>query len=83
MDFPFPDEQLRSRLWRQSLAHAPCTPDLDLDALGARYELSGGAIRSAALTAAYLAAGRGEAVTDEDVTTGARREYQKMGRVVW
>jgi hypothetical protein len=83
VDFPFPDPALRTRLWRQSLAHAPCAPDLDLETLGARYELSGGGIRSAALTAAYLAAGRGESVTGEDVLAGARREYQKMGRVVW
>jgi SpoVK/Ycf46/Vps4 family AAA+-type ATPase len=83
VDFPFPDPALRTELWRQCLAHAPCMPDLDLEALGARYELSGGGIRSAAVTAAYIAAGRGEPISDSDALLGARREYQKMGRVVW
>jgi SpoVK/Ycf46/Vps4 family AAA+-type ATPase len=83
VDFPFPDAALRATLWRQCLAGAPCAPDLDLDALGRDYELSGGAIRSAAVTAAYLAAGRGTPITGDDVLVGARREYQKAGRVVW
>jgi SpoVK/Ycf46/Vps4 family AAA+-type ATPase len=83
VDFPFPDPALRATLWRQCLAGAPCAPDLDLDAVGRDYELSGGAIRSAAVTAAYLAAGRGTPITAEDVLVGARREYQKAGRVVW
>jgi hypothetical protein len=83
VDFPFPDPALRTELWRQCLAHAPCMPDLDLAALGARYELSGGGIRSAAVTAAYIAAGRGEPISDADALLGAQREYQKMGRVVW
>ncbi|WP_433555642.1 ATP-binding protein [Pseudonocardia xinjiangensis] len=83
VDFPFPDPALRTQLWRQCLTHAPCLPDLDLAVLGDRYELSGGGIRSAAVTAAYLAAGRGEPISDDDVLIGAQREYQKMGRVVW
>lgn len=82
VEFPFPDPPLRARLWHQSLAHAPCAADLDLGELGTGYELSGGAIRSAALTAAYLAAGRGGSVTTEDARLGAQREYQKMGRLI-
>ena len=46
------------------------------------FELAGGAIRSAAVTAGYLAAGRGEPVSAEDVRAGARREYRKAGRLV-
>ncbi|MER5431798.1 ATP-binding protein [Streptomyces sp. NPDC002588] len=83
IDFPFPEASLRAELWRQCLASAPCAPGLDLDAQASAYELSGGAIRSAAVTAAYLAAARPDGrVTTEDVTAGARREYRKMGRLV-
>lgn len=83
IDFPFPEASLRAELWRQCLASAPCALGLDLDAQACAYELSGGAIRSAAVTAAYLAAARPDGrVTAEDVTAGARREYRKMGRLV-
>jgi len=83
IDFPFPDAALRAVLWRRFLAYAPCAPDLDLDVVGTRFELSGGAIRSAAVTAAYLAVGHGGPVSYDDIVSGAHREYQKMGHVVW
>lgn len=82
VDFPFPDAEQRTALWRSCLAATPCADDLALDVCAKEFELSGGAIRSAAVTAGYLAAGRGEAVSAEDVRAGARREYRKMGRLV-
>lgn len=82
VDFPFPDAGQRIALWRSCLAATPCADDLGLDVCAKEYELSGGAIRSAAVTAGYLAAGRGEAVSAEDIRAGARREYRKMGRLV-
>ncbi|USA04134.1 ATP-binding protein [Streptomyces lydicamycinicus] len=82
VDFPFPDAEQRIALWRSCLAATPCADGLALDVCAKEYELSGGAIRSAAVTAGYLAAGRGEAVSAEDIRAGARREYRKMGRLV-
>ena len=82
VDFPFPDAAHRNTLWRHCLAAAPCAPDLDLTSPAARFELSGGAIHSAAVTAAYLAAGRDGLVTTADVLAGAEREYRKMGRLL-
>ncbi|MEU7583986.1 ATP-binding protein [Streptomyces sp. NPDC041068] len=84
VDFPFPDVEQRIALWRTCLAGTPCAPDLEheLAACAKEFELSGGAIRSAAVTAAYLAAGHGGPVSGEDVRAGARREYRKMGRLV-
>jgi len=46
------------------------------------FEPAGGSIRSAVVTAAYAAAGRGESVTGADLLAGARREYRKAGRLV-
>ena len=46
------------------------------------FELAGGSIRSAVVTAAYLAAGRDGQVGDADLLEGARREYRKAGRLV-
>ncbi|MFK4065490.1 AAA family ATPase [Streptomyces sp. NPDC029674] len=83
VDFPFPDVEQRLTLWRSCLAGTPCAPDLDaeLAVCAKEFELAGGGIRSAAVTAAYLAAGHGGPVAGEDVRAGARREYRKMGRL--
>jgi hypothetical protein len=82
VDFPFPDAEQRLALWRHSLSHVPCVEDVRLEAVAADFELAGGSIRSAVVTAAYLAAGRGDLVTAADLLEGARREYRKAGRLV-
>ncbi|MET9359812.1 ATP-binding protein [Streptomyces sp. NPDC006632] len=84
VDFPFPDVELRAQLWRSCLAGVPQEPGLDAELLrcAKEFDLAGGAIRSAGVTAGYLAAGRGGAVSAEDVRVGARREYVKSGRLV-
>ncbi|MYX24881.1 AAA family ATPase [Streptomyces sp. SID8380] len=82
VDFPFPDEEQRRALWRHSLTHVPHAPDLDPGACARDFELAGGAIRSAVVTAAYAAAARGDKVTAADLRTGAVREYRKAGRIV-
>ncbi|MGW0085415.1 ATP-binding protein [Streptomyces sp. NPDC003393] len=82
VDFPFPDVPQRLALWQHSLSHVPCADGIELSPLGAGFELAGGSIRSAVVTAAYLAAGRDDVVTAADLTEGARREYRKAGRLV-
>ncbi|MFF0073985.1 ATP-binding protein [Streptomyces sp. NPDC005494] len=82
VDFPFPDEEQRLALWRHSLAHVPCADGIDPASCAADFELAGGSIRSAVVTAAYAAAGRGDGVSTEDLLAGARREYRKAGRLV-
>ncbi|MFC9128564.1 AAA family ATPase [Streptomyces sp. NPDC057099] len=82
VDFPFPDAGQRIALWRHSLSHVPGADGIALDAVASGFELAGGSIRSAVVTAAYLAAGRGGHVTADDLLEGARREYRKAGRLV-
>ncbi|WP_460067855.1 ATP-binding protein [Streptomyces sp. YKOK-I1] len=82
IDFPFPDREQRLALWRHGLVHVPCAEGVDPTPLAGEFELAGGSIRSAVVTAAYLAAGRGEPVGDGDLLEGARREYRKAGRLV-
>nr|WP_235032402.1 ATP-binding protein [Actinacidiphila yanglinensis] len=82
VDFPFPDAAQRLALWQHSLAHVPCAQDIEPGAVAAEFELAGGSIRSAVVTAAYAAAGRGEPVGTADLLAGARREYRKAGRLV-
>ncbi|RAG85463.1 ATP-binding protein [Streptacidiphilus pinicola] len=82
VDFPFPDAAQRLALWRHSLVSVPCVPGIDPERCAREFELAGGSIRSAVVTAAYAAAGRGEPVTDADLLAGAQREYRKAGRLV-
>ena len=81
VEFPMPDAALRARLWRAVLPpQVPLAADLDLDVLAERFELSGGAIRNAALTAAYLAASDGVALSQAHAARAVARELEKLGR---
>jgi hypothetical protein len=82
IDFPLPDEALRRGLWDRCLGRVmPRDADVDLGFLAAGFELTGGHIRSAAVTAAYLAAEGGRPVTMADAVGGVAREYRKLGRL--
>jgi hypothetical protein len=81
VSFDPPDAGLRARLWRRHLpATAPVDPDLDLDDVAARYPLSGGLIRNAAVAAAFLAAADGSPITADHVVHAVRREFAKAGQ---
>lgn len=82
VDFPFPDAGQRLALWRHSLSRVPCADGIDAHAVARDFELAGGSIRSAVVTAAYAAADRGGPVGTADLLEGARREYRKAGRLV-
>ncbi len=82
VDFPLPDADQRRVLWDRCLgSRLPRSPDLDLDFCAEAFELAGGNIRSVAVTAAYLAAESGTAVTMADLIHAVQREYQKLGRL--
>lgn len=83
VDFPTPDEDARRALWRHCFdSPVPCSDDLDMDYLARSFTLSGGNIRSAAITAAYLAAASNSAIGMEHVIPAVRQEYRKLGRLV-
>jgi len=83
VDFPRPDAAARARLWRNALPKgAPFARDLDPHFLGQAVALTGGAIRNAALHAAYLAAGTGQLLGLPQVTLAIWRELGKDGREV-
>ncbi|AXX32813.1 ATPase, AAA family [Actinosynnema pretiosum subsp. pretiosum] len=82
VDFPLPDGEQRRALWDHCLGpHAP-RGALDLDFLAGAFELAGGHIRSAAVTAAYLAAEGDRVVGMREVVGAVAREYRKLGRLV-
>ncbi len=82
VDFPLPDEAMRRKLWDVCLGTAlPRSGDLDLDRCAAAFDLAGGDIRSAAVTAAYLAADADRPVSMADLLAAIDGEYRKLGRL--
>ena len=82
VDFPRPDENERMRLWRHLLGtHVPTAGDVDLELLAGSFELSGGDIRNAVVSAAFLAADAGRDLAMVDLVRGVAREYRKLGRL--
>ncbi|GAA2218929.1 ATP-binding protein [Micromonospora olivasterospora] len=83
VDFPIPDVAQRRALWDRCLGvELPRADDVDLDHCARAFELSGGGIRSCAVSAGYLAAAAGTPVTMAMVMTAAQREYRKLGRLL-
>jgi len=83
VDFPVPEEDDRRRLWALNLAMgAPVADDLDLGFMAKRFKLSGGSIRNIVLTAAFVAATEGRAVTMADIVRGTEVEYRKLGHLL-
>jgi ATP-dependent 26S proteasome regulatory subunit len=83
VDFPFPDEHYRLRIWQTLFPPGvPREQELDFALLARRFKLAGGSIRNILVSAAYLAAADGSRVTMKHLFHGTRRELQKMGRLV-
>jgi vesicle-fusing ATPase len=77
VNFPFPDAEARAAIWARIFPAATPTSGLDPARL-ARLNLAGGAIRSVALNASYLAAETGGPVTMGHVLAALEREYAKL-----
>jgi AAA+ superfamily predicted ATPase len=81
VEFPFPDEAARRRIWEVLLPDEAPREEIDLEVL-ARVRLSGGHIKNAVYAAAFYAAAEERAITTADLVQAVRREYQKLGRVL-
>ncbi len=83
VNFPFPDEEYRLKIWEVLMPpNLPRVDDLDFGMMADRFKLSGGSIRNIIVSAAYFAAANGGVVDMTHLMHGARREFQKMGRLV-
>jgi SpoVK/Ycf46/Vps4 family AAA+-type ATPase len=79
--FPLPDLRMRRQLWARVFPEqTPLAPDLDLEALAARFELTGGSIRNVALASAYLAAAEDLPVCQRHALQAVAVELEKLGR---
>ena len=82
--FPMPDAEQRERLWRETFSPSCVFEDgLDMKALAAKYEMSGGSILNVVQYASLMAMSRGEnLIRKADALEGIRREFQKEGKVM-
>jgi ATP-dependent 26S proteasome regulatory subunit len=81
VDFPKPDQDERLRIWERCIPPSVPTKDVDLAELARRFELPGGNIRSAALTAGFLAAASGTPVAMPWLMVAIDRELAKLSQV--
>ena len=82
--FAAPELEERAKLWRSMLdVGAPVERAIDFRRLAEEYgDMTGANIRNAVLTAAFLAAEEGKAITAAHLRRAARGEYRAMGRVL-
>ncbi len=83
VDFPFPDEDSRLRIWDVVFpAAAPTVEGIDVAFLAGQFKLAGGNIKNVALTSAFLAAQEDQEIGMKQVMLALKREYQKMGKIL-
>lgn len=82
IDFPMPDQAAREQLWARALPpEAPVDADVDLDRLARMIPLSGGEIRNAALTAAFLAAHDERPIAMAHLVRAVARQRGRQGKL--
>jgi AAA+ superfamily predicted ATPase len=82
VDFPFPTADSRRLIWRSVFPPtAPLADDMDFAVLAEQLPISGGEIKNIALGAAFLAAADGGVITRQHIRLGARREFDKIGKL--
>ena len=76
-----PDEPTRALLWKKAFPKdAPLAKDVDFEVLSKAVEMSGSSIKSAAVSAAYLAAAADSKINMEFISIAVERECLKNGR---
>jgi hypothetical protein len=82
LHFPFPDEDMRARLWAAHLpSETPTAGDFDFAQLAHRFPLSGGYIRNSALRAAFLAAQEERPLSQSYLIRAIQLEYRELGKL--
>jgi ATPase family associated with various cellular activities (AAA) len=81
--FPMPSAKERELIWRATLpAKLPLAPDIDLQKVAEKFDLSGASIVDAVRAAVLLSvAGEGDVLLKRDLMEAIQREYYKFGRV--
>jgi len=83
VEFPFPEAADREIIWKVNFPpETPVSDDVDFRLLARRFRITGGNIRNIIMASAFLAAESDEPVGMPQLLHGARREFQKIGRLI-
>jgi AAA+ superfamily predicted ATPase len=83
VEFPNPRPPERIRLWKRAIPeHAPRAPDLDIEYLGEKFILAGGAIINASINACIVAASEGKPIGMKHCVFAIARELHKNGKQI-
>lgn len=81
--FPFPQVQQRYELWKSFVTNkVPLEKDIDFQYLAEQFEMTGGSIKNAMLTALFLAASQKQKCSIIHILKGIKQELQKQGKVL-
>lgn len=81
LEFTLPEAPARREIWAKlEQANVPLGDDIDLDHIAEAFELAGGHIKQAILSAAHSAAQSQSAVTQLHLLRAVAREYGKLGK---
>jgi AAA+ superfamily predicted ATPase len=82
VEFPFPDEGSRLRIWRTHFPkETPLSDSIDYKFLSKQFQIAGGNIKNIVLNAAFLAAEDGGVIGMSHIVHGAKREFEKIGKL--
>lgn len=82
VEFPFPDEASRLKIWKTHFPkEAPLSNAIDYEFLSRKFQIAGGNIKNIVLNAAFMAAENGGIIGMEHVLHGAKREFEKIGKL--
>lgn len=82
VEFPFPDEASRQLIWKTHFPpEAPLSETIDYELLARKIQIAGGNIKNIVLNAAFYAAEEGEEIKMEHILRGAKREFEKIGKL--
>ncbi|MFK7695890.1 AAA family ATPase [Paenibacillus sp. HJGM_3] len=82
IEFPLPEQEYRMEIWKAMFpAEAPLADDIDWEFLSRSFKISGGHIKNAVLSAAFLAAERSEAIGMKHLIRAVAREMDKTGKI--
>lgn len=81
--FSFPDKKLRTEIWKSVFPkQMPKSKSIEYEYLGNQFELSGGSIKNAALSAAFLAASQHQQLQMKHIMKAVIYEITKQGKVL-
>lgn len=81
--FAFPNAAARKEIWQKMFTkEVPIAKDVDFNFIAKQFELSGGSIKNACLTAAFMAASENTEITMKHMIKSIEYEIKKQGKMV-